>query len=63
LYAYFNNVGDQRLQQLRNVGPGSVNLSTFNYTYDAEGQIATWGQTLGRLLPRAIRSATTSRAN
>ncbi|MBL8227364.1 MAG: RHS repeat-associated core domain-containing protein [Bryobacterales bacterium] len=40
-------MGDQRLQQLRNVGPGSVNLSTFNYTYDAEGQIQTWGQALG----------------
>jgi RHS repeat-associated protein len=47
VYAYFNNVGDQRLAQIRNTGPGSVNLSTFNYSYDAEGQIQSWGQTLG----------------
>jgi RHS repeat-associated protein len=47
LYTYFSNVGDQRLQQIRNLGPGAVNLSRFDYTYDAEGQIQSWGQTLG----------------
>jgi len=43
-YTYFDNVGDQRLKRIQNLGPGSAPLSQFDYTYDAEGQILTWGQ-------------------
>jgi len=43
-YSYFNNAGDQRLQQIQNLKSGGANLSTFGYTYDAEGIIQTWSQ-------------------
>jgi RHS repeat-associated protein len=43
LYSYFNNLGDQRLQEIKNLSGASV-LSQFDYTYDAEGQILTWAQ-------------------
>jgi RHS repeat-associated protein len=47
-YSYFNNVGDQRLQEIKHqqVANGTV-LSQFDYTYDAVGNIATWQQQLG----------------
>jgi YD repeat-containing protein len=43
VYSYFNNFGDQRLQEIKNL-VGATVLSQFDYTYDAEGQILTWGQ-------------------
>jgi len=50
-YAYYPNVaatgtgnGDRRLQQIQNLKPGAVNLSTFSYTYEVDGQIKTWGR-------------------
>ncbi len=49
-YTYFPNSGspvgngDQRLQQIQNLKSGSVNLSTFGYTYDADGLIKTWSR-------------------
>ena len=43
LYSYFDNVGDQRLKQIKNLS-GATTLSQFDYNYDAEGQISTWGQ-------------------
>ena len=46
LYSYFNNNGDQRLQEIKNLNGGSV-LSQFDYTYDAEGQVLSWGQQTG----------------
>ncbi|MGA9705133.1 RHS repeat-associated core domain-containing protein, partial [Pseudomonas sp.] len=42
-YSYFNNVGDQRLQEIKNL-KGSTPLSKFDYTYNAVGTIATWTQ-------------------
>jgi RHS repeat-associated protein len=44
LYQYFDNLGDQRLKQIKNLGSGGTVLSQFDYTYDPEGQILTWGQ-------------------
>jgi len=44
--SYANNLGDQRLTQIRNLRPGGANLSTFGYTYDAEGIIQTWSKQL-----------------
>ncbi len=40
-YAYFPNLQDKRLQQIKNQTSGSVLLSQFDYTYDTEGQILT----------------------
>jgi RHS repeat-associated protein len=44
LYQYFDNLGDQRLKQIANFGGGAAVLSQFDYSYDAEGQILSWGQ-------------------
>jgi RHS repeat-associated protein len=43
-FSYANNLGDQRLQQIQNLRAGGANLSTFGYTYDAEGIIQTWSK-------------------
>jgi RHS repeat-associated protein len=42
-YSYFDNTGDQRLQEIKNLKGSSV-LSQFDYTYNAVGTIATWKQ-------------------
>jgi RHS repeat-associated protein len=44
-YSYFDNSHDRRLQTLRNIGPGSLDIDRFDYTYDAEGQIQGWAST------------------
>ena len=41
-YSYFSTSGDLRLQEIQNLKPSSANLSKFDYTYDAEGEILTW---------------------
>ncbi len=46
VYSYFNNLGDQRLQEIKNLG-GATTLSQFDYTYDAEGEILTWARQTG----------------
>lgn len=47
-YTYFGNDEDRRLQTLENfTESGAVNLSTFDYTYDNEGQIGSWIRLLG----------------
>lgn len=45
-YSYFDNSGDQRLKQIKNigVGAGAAVLSQFDYTYNAVGEITTWTQ-------------------
>lgn len=49
-YSYYPMVGtvlgngDQRLQQIENLKAGGVNVSTFEYTYDAAGVIQTWSR-------------------
>jgi RHS repeat-associated protein len=47
-YSYFSNLGDKRLSQIlhRVSATGSV-LSKFDYTYDVEGNLATWAQQYG----------------
>jgi YD repeat-containing protein len=42
-YAYFDNVGDQRLQDITNSKSGAT-MSKFDYTYNPVGTIATWTQ-------------------
>ena len=46
-YTYFGNNEDRRLQTLENLARGAANLSKFDYTYDAEGQIMNWSSLLG----------------
>jgi RHS repeat-associated protein len=41
-FAYYDNVGDQRLKQILHLKQDSSLLSSFGYTYNAVGQITTW---------------------
>ena len=43
-WAYYDNLGDHRLQEIHNKRPGGATLSKFNYTYDKVGNILTWQQ-------------------
>jgi len=43
-YAYFDNFGDHRLQQIKNIDPTNAVISQFDYTYSAVGNILTWTQ-------------------
>jgi RHS repeat-associated protein len=43
-YAYFDNIGDQRLREIKNLDPAAAIISQFDYTYDVTGQIKTWTQ-------------------
>lgn len=44
-FSYFGNNEDNRLSRIRHLKPGgTVSISTFDYTYDAEGRITTWAQ-------------------
>jgi RHS repeat-associated protein len=46
-FSYFPNIGDQRLQQITNLGPtpSPPTLSQFNYAYNPVGEITQWLQT------------------
>ncbi len=46
-YTYYNNVGDQRLEEILNKTSGGIVLSKFDYQYNAESQITKWTQQLG----------------
>jgi len=41
-YTYYNNIGDQRLQQIQHFKPGGALLSAFGYSYNAVGLITSW---------------------
>jgi RHS repeat-associated protein len=43
-YAYLDNLGDRRLQEIHNKKPGGSTLSKFNYTYNTVGDVLTWRQ-------------------
>jgi len=43
-YAYYGNTGDERLQEIWNKTSGGSTISTFDYTYNAVGNIGTWSQ-------------------
>lgn len=47
-YDWYGNLGDQRLQQIRNLGTGSSTISQFSYRYDPAGQIKQWQQIQGK---------------
>jgi RHS repeat-associated protein len=42
LYTYYNNLGDERLQQVRHLYPNGSQLSGLGYAYNAVGQITAW---------------------
>jgi RHS repeat-associated protein len=46
-FAYFDNLGDNRLQELKYLDSASAILSKQNYTYYADGNIRTWSQQAG----------------
>jgi RHS repeat-associated protein len=46
-YTYFDNLNDRRLQTIENLSGIATNLSRHDYTYDATGQIQSWGKALG----------------
>jgi RHS repeat-associated protein len=47
-YTYFGNSSDRRLTEIQNLKSDNTNISTFGYpTYNEEGTIQTWGQTIG----------------
>jgi hypothetical protein len=41
---YFDNVGDQRLKQIKNIDSSSNVISQFDYTFNAVGNILSWTQ-------------------
>jgi len=41
-FFYFGNTNDQRVQTIWNQKNNGTNISRFDYTYDADGQITTW---------------------
>jgi RHS repeat-associated protein len=42
LYAYYDNLGDERLQQILDLKPDGSPLSSFGYAYNAVGRILFW---------------------
>lgn len=64
-YGYLPNAQDQRLSEIKTMGPSAAVISKFNSTYDAAGDIKTWTQqqagnpqiwTLGYDAARQLRS-------
>ncbi len=51
-FSYFDVLGDQRLKQIANTTSTSTNISTFDYTYDPNGQIQTWSQKADAQTPK-----------
>ena len=45
-YAYFENEQDRRLETLQNGLQGETPMSSFDYTYDSDGQIKNWNSNL-----------------
>ncbi len=41
-YAYFDNLGDQRLREIKNLDPSNAVISQFDYTYNSVGNMLTW---------------------
>ena len=64
LYAYFDNLGDQRLRQIKNLDPSTAVISQFDYTYKSDGSIQTWTQAnSGVAVPQRMTSVMTLPAN
>ena len=46
LYSYYNNLGDQHLEQILHLKPDGSVLSSFGYGYDPAGEILLWTNAL-----------------
>ena len=42
LFSYYNNLGDARLREIRNLKPDGTLLSRLGYAYDSAGRITSW---------------------
>lgn len=51
-YSYFDAAGDTRLKQIANTKSNGENISTFDYTYDANGLIQSWSQKADAQIPK-----------
>lgn len=47
VFSYFGSTNDFRLQTIANMKSTGTNISKFDYTYDADGQIETWTSDAG----------------
>ncbi len=54
VFSYYGNTNDQRLQTIRNLKSNGTNISKFDYTYDADGQISTWTQQADANTPNVL---------
>lgn len=54
-YAYYDTLGDLRLQTIHHRKPDTSTLSRFEYTYDAVGNILTWQQQADSAAPTMWR--------
>lgn len=52
LFSYYGILGDERLQQIRNLKPDGSLLSGLGYTYNAVGEITSWTNTWDTLPSR-----------
>jgi RHS repeat-associated protein len=50
-FTYYDNAGDQRLQEIHHLLPGNQTLARFQYAYDPAGQITNWLQQSGSGVP------------
>lgn len=51
-FNYFDVMGSNRLQSIQNQKGDGTNISTFDYTYDANGQIQSWNQRADAQTPK-----------
>jgi len=54
VFSYYANTNDQRLQTIWNKKSNGTNISKFDYTYDADGQISTWTQQADANTPNVL---------
>jgi RHS repeat-associated protein len=54
VFSYYNNQGDQRLQEILNSSPSATQLSKFDYQYDVLGRITQWTQHTDSATPNVM---------
>src|ERR1017187_3376038 len=57
LYTYYNNLGDERLQQILHLYPNGSLLSSFGYAYNPVGQITSWTNQLDTMPARYLAAS------
>jgi len=56
-FSYYGTTNNERLQQIQNLTPTGQNLSSFDYVYDADGDITNWTQQADASTPTAYSYA------